>query len=114
MFLSILAERIILRSQLRVVSPTPLKGRCHKDRSGFEGAWTADPLQFTNTYFKILVEGPKEGLIMLPSDKALLDDPNTRALVELYAKDEDKFFEDYAESHMKLSELGFAEPGHPN
>lgn len=34
----------------------------------------------------MLLEGEKDGLIMLPSDKALLDDPNTRALVELYAK----------------------------
>jgi L-ascorbate peroxidase len=89
-------------------------GRCHKDRSGFEGAWTPDPLLFTNTYFQVLLEGESGGLIMLPSDKALLEDPNTRALVELYAKDEDKFFEDYSESHMKLSELGFAEEGHPN
>jgi L-ascorbate peroxidase len=87
-------------------------GRCHKDRSGFEGAWTPNPLIFDNSYFKILLEGEKDGLLMLPSDKALLDEPKTRALVELYAKDEDKFFEDYAVSHMKLSELGFAECPH--
>lgn len=88
-------------------------GRCHKDRSGFEGAWTPNPLQFDNSYFKVLLEGEKDGLIMLPSDKALLTDPKTRELVELYAKNEDKFFEDYAESHEKLSELGFAEAGQP-
>jgi L-ascorbate peroxidase len=84
-------------------------GRCHKERSGFEGAWTPNPLQFDNTYFTELLSGEKEGLIQLPSDKALLEDPVTRELVELYAKDEDKFFEDYAISHLKLSELGFAE-----
>jgi L-ascorbate peroxidase len=56
-----------------------------------------------------LLTGEKEGLIQLPSDKALLEDPITRELVELYAKDEDKFFEDYTISHLKLSELGFAE-----
>jgi L-ascorbate peroxidase len=55
------------------------------------------------------MSGEKEGLIQLPSDKALLEDPVTRELVELYAKDEDKFFEDYTISHLKLSELGFAE-----
>jgi len=88
-------------------------GRCHKDRSGFEGAWTPNPLQFDNSYFKVLLEGEKDGLIMLPSDKTLLTDPKTRELVELYAKNEDKFFEDYAESHEKLSELGFAEAGQP-
>ncbi|KAF5727820.1 hypothetical protein HS088_TW22G01517 [Tripterygium wilfordii] len=38
---------------------------------------------------------------------ALLDDPEFRCYVELYAKDEDAFFRDYAESHKKLSELGF-------
>lgn len=35
---------------------------------------------------RILLEGEKDGLLMLPSDKALLDEPKTRALVELYAK----------------------------
>ncbi|CAM8961258.1 unnamed protein product [Rhodiola kirilowii] len=29
-----------------------------------------------------------------------------RPLVEKYAKDEDAFFEDYKESHLKLSEIG--------
>lgn len=28
-----------------------LQGRCHKERSGFEGAWTANPLIFDNSYF---------------------------------------------------------------
>ncbi len=32
------------------------------------------------------MSGEKEGLIQLPSDKALLEDPVTRELVELYAK----------------------------
>ncbi|PKI59894.1 hypothetical protein CRG98_019667 [Punica granatum] len=27
-------------------------GRAHKDRSGFEGQWTKDPLKFDNSYFK--------------------------------------------------------------
>lgn len=40
----------------------------------------------TYFFFRVLLEGAKDGLIMLPSDKALLDDPDTRALVELYAK----------------------------
>jgi L-ascorbate peroxidase len=34
----------------------------------------------------VLLEGEKDGLIMLPSDKALLTEPKTRELVELYAK----------------------------
>ncbi|KAF3974918.1 hypothetical protein CMV_001788 [Castanea mollissima] len=81
-------------------------GRCHKERSGFEGPWTANPLIFDNSYFKELLSGEKEGLIQLPSDKALLEDPVFRPLVEKYAADEDAFFADYADAHLKLSELG--------
>ncbi|GMP50538.1 hypothetical protein CsSME_00017115 [Camellia sinensis var. sinensis] len=79
------------------------RGRCHKERSGFEGPWTTNPLIFDNSYFKELLNGEKEGLIQLPSDKALLEDPVFRPL------DEDAFFADYAEAHLKLSELGFAD-----
>jgi L-ascorbate peroxidase len=95
-------------------------GRCHKDRSGFEGAWTSNPLQFDNSYFKELLrtatagrsdqaDANASGLILLPSDEALLEDPVTLEIVELYAADEEKFFQDYTVSHLKLSELGFAD-----
>ncbi|GAB2233700.1 hypothetical protein Droror1_Dr00002929 [Drosera rotundifolia] len=84
-------------------------GRCHKERSGFEGAWTTNPLVFDNSYFTELLSGEKEGLLQLPSDKTLLSDPAFRPYVEKYAADEDAFFADYAEAHLKLSELGFAE-----
>ncbi|CAL9123416.1 unnamed protein product, partial [Musa textilis] len=83
-------------------------GRCHKERSGFEGAWTSNPLIFDNSYFKELLSGEKDDLIQLPSDMALLTDPVFRPLVEKYAADEDAFFADYAEAHLKLSELGYA------
>ncbi|KAL2933799.1 L-ascorbate peroxidase 2 cytosolic [Bienertia sinuspersici] len=61
-------------------------GRCHKDRSGYEGPWTNNPLIFDNSYFKELLSGEKEGLIQLPSDKALLKDSTFRPYVEKYAK----------------------------
>ncbi|XP_041010164.1 L-ascorbate peroxidase 3-like isoform X2 [Juglans microcarpa x Juglans regia] len=83
-------------------------GRAHPERSGFDGPWAKEPLKFDNSYFVELLEGESEGLLQLPTDKALVDDPNFRHYVELYAKDEDAFFRDYAESHKKLSELGFA------
>jgi len=84
-------------------------GKAHPERSGFDGAWTRDPLKFDNSYFLELLKGESEGLLKLPTDKALLDDPEFRRYVELYAKDEDAFFKDYAESHKKLSELGFTQ-----
>ncbi|EFJ31731.1 hypothetical protein SELMODRAFT_144791 [Selaginella moellendorffii] len=84
-------------------------GRAHKERSGFEGPWTHNPLQFDNSYFTILLSGEQEGILTLPTDKVLVEDPSFRPLVELYAKDEEAFFKDYTEAHLKLSELGFAE-----
>ena len=107
-----------------------MQGRCHKERSGFEGPWTANPLIFDNSYFKWvplvgflrslhlfsvmfqcpdiefmlalfyvsffshcmflnfvreLLSGEKEGLLQLPSDKALLSDPIFRPYVDKYA-----------------------------
>lgn len=29
-------------------------GRCHKDRSGYEGPWTNSPMSITNAFFKEL------------------------------------------------------------
>ncbi|KAG6681678.1 hypothetical protein I3842_13G104100 [Carya illinoinensis] len=59
--------------------------------------------------FGELLSGEKEGLLQLPSDKALLSDTVFRPLVDKYAADEDAFFADYTEAHLRLSELGFAE-----
>ncbi|XP_043697934.1 L-ascorbate peroxidase, cytosolic-like [Telopea speciosissima] len=84
-------------------------GRCHKERSGFEGPWTANPLVFDNSYFTELITGEKAGLLQLPTDKVLVEDPSFRPYVEKYAKDEDAFFADYTEAHLNLSELGFAD-----
>ncbi|GMN29033.1 hypothetical protein TIFTF001_002266 [Ficus carica] len=82
-------------------------GKAHADRSGFDGPWTREPLKFDNSYFVELLKGESEGLLKLSTDNALLEDPAFRSYVELYAKDEDAFLKDYAESHKKLSELGF-------
>ncbi|MCD7471630.1 L-ascorbate peroxidase 3 [Datura stramonium] len=85
-------------------------GRAHPERSGFEGPWTKEPLKFDNSYFVELLKEDSEDLLKLPTDKALVEDPQFRRYVELYAKDEEAFFRDYAESHKKLSELGFTPP----
>ncbi|KAL3714735.1 hypothetical protein ACJRO7_006610 [Eucalyptus globulus] len=82
-------------------------GRAHQERSGFDGPWTQEPLKFDNSYFVELLKEEAEGLLKLPTDKALLENPAFCPYVELYAKDEDAIFRDYAISHKKLSELGF-------
>lgn len=82
-------------------------GRAHKERSGFEGAWTKEPIVFDNTYFKeIMSDTPDPDLLRLASDMALLDEEHTKALCTKYAEDQSAFFADYADSHQKLSELG--------
>ncbi|KAK3447094.1 hypothetical protein EUGRSUZ_A02691, partial [Eucalyptus grandis] len=61
-------------------------GRAHQERSGFDGPWTQEPLKFDNSYFVELLKGEAEGLLKLPTDKALLENPAFRPYVELYAK----------------------------
>lgn len=96
-------------------------GRCHTDRSGYSGPWTNAPTTFSNLYFQELANnkwrkkkwsGPmqyedKSGqLMMLPGDMALLWDRKFKQYVDLYAKDEDTFFKDFASAFGKLMELG--------
>lgn len=97
-------------------------GRCHTDRSGFDGPWTFSPTTLTNDYYKLLLEekwsykkwdGPKQfqdvatkSLMMLPTDMALIKDKVFRPVVEEYAKDNDKFFADFSKVITKLLELG--------
>ncbi|KAG8064041.1 hypothetical protein GUJ93_ZPchr0004g39866 [Zizania palustris] len=70
-------------------------GKARPERSGFDCE---------------LMREDSGGLLKLPTDKALVEDPTFCRYVKLYAKDEDAFFRDYAESHKKLSELGFTPP----
>ncbi|KAJ3369146.1 hypothetical protein HDU91_007449 [Kappamyces sp. JEL0680] len=99
----------------------PPNGRCHTDRSGFSGPWTYTPTRFSNQYFTLLLsvdwrekkwDGPKQfvdpddELMMLPSDMALLWDPALKKYVEIYAKDKERFFKDFAAAFAKMLELG--------
>ncbi|GBC07894.1 hypothetical protein RclHR1_07760009 [Rhizophagus clarus] len=102
-------------------------GRCHPDRSGFQGPWTTSPTMFTNGFFTELLgkkwvdkkwKGPKQyvdketgELMMLPADMALIQDKNFRPWVEKYAKDEELFFNDFAAAFHKLLELGVPRTG---
>ncbi|KAL9245635.1 hypothetical protein vseg_019260 [Gypsophila vaccaria] len=85
-------------------------GRAHQDRSGFDGPFTPQPLKFDNSYYVELRKGETPGLVKFPTDNVLTQDPVFRKYVQLYAKDEKTFFAHYAESHKKMSELGFQPP----
>jgi cytochrome c peroxidase len=97
-------------------------GRCHKDRSGFDGPWTFSPVTFSNSYFDLLAnekwvwrkwDGPKQladkktgTLMMLPADYALMQDKTFKKHVYAYAKDEELFFKDFAKAFSTMLELG--------
>jgi cytochrome c peroxidase len=101
-------------------------GRCHGDRSGFEGAWVNNPIRFSNQYFRLLLnaewkkkrlangleqyayidEDTEKELMMLPTDMVLAQDPGFRPWVELYAKDQARLFQDFSNVFAKLLDLG--------
>ncbi len=72
-------------------------------------AFTEDPYQFNNSYFRRLVgesaEGqdePGSGLTLLPTDRTLLEDSESLALIREYARNEARFFEDFAAAYLSL------------
>jgi len=97
-------------------------GRCHTNRSGFEGPWTFSPTTLTNDYYKLLFEekwvwkkwgGPKQledkktkTLMMLPTDYILTQDKSFKKYAKSYADDQDIFFKDFSAVVSKLFELG--------
>ncbi|KAI7866179.1 heme peroxidase [Spinellus fusiger] len=98
-------------------------GRCHAERSGFEGPWNESPTLFNNEYFKALVEREwvkknlanggwqwvaKENpdVMMLPAEFSMFIDKEFKKYFLIYAKDEEKFFEDFKDAFKKLIELG--------
>ena len=97
-------------------------GRCHYDRSGFEGPWTFSPTLLTNDFFKLLVDehwhirewdgqvqwqdNTTNSIMMLPTDMALVLDEGFKPHVQKYAESQDVFFEDFSRVVVKLFELG--------
>jgi len=96
-------------------------GRCHTNRSGFDGPWTKSPTMFSNSYFIELLDtkwstrtwtGPKQfedpakELMMLPTDLAIVQDDKFRVWAEKYKKDEALFFKDFSAAFNKLQEVG--------
>mmetsp|Transcript_23302 Transcript_23302/g.39079 ORF Transcript_23302/g.39079 Transcript_23302/m.39079 type:complete len:118 (-) Transcript_23302:497-850(-) len=71
-------------------------------------AWDSDPSVFDNGYFKVLCEVKAKKTLpsaVMPSDAALLEDPESLALVEKYAADQNAFFTDFSESYKKMTLL---------
>lgn len=91
------------------------------------GPWSFAPNSFSNEYFRLLVDekwvpktmhkgkpwkGPLQyqdstgKLMMLPTDLALMEDPEFKKHVIAYKEDEELFFKDFAAAFGKLMELG--------
>jgi catalase (peroxidase I) len=49
---------------------------------------------------------PDEELMMLPTDLALIQDPEFKKYVDLYAQDKEVFYRDFSDAFAKLIELG--------
>jgi len=94
-------------------------GMCHADRSGFIGPWTTTALEFDNAFFVNLVDmqwkmtkqangkdvwvtDAQPGIIMLPTDMAIMTDEKMVGWVELYAKDKERWFQDFSAAFTKL------------
>ncbi|BGP17066.1 hypothetical protein JCM10213_000296 [Rhodosporidiobolus nylandii] len=100
-------------------------GRCHTDRSGFDGPWQYSPTTFSNEYFRLLFDekwqerkwkGPPQfenktdkSLMMLRTDMALTTDKAFKPHTQKYAKDEEAFFRDFSSAFSKLIHLGVPE-----
>lgn len=68
-------------------------------------SWTKNFLKFDNSYFSCMANLDKE-CVAFPTDKVLMTDPAFKPHFDLFAKDQNAFFEAYKVSHKKLSELG--------
>jgi len=95
-----------------------------QDRSGFDGPWTENPLEFDNSYFTNLMnidwqprvwdgplqyENPAKTIMMLPSDLALKTDPEFSKYCVAFAKDEAAFRASFKKAYEKLISLGVPE-----
>ncbi|KAL1511739.1 hypothetical protein AB1Y20_005027 [Prymnesium parvum] len=102
--------------ELVALSGARTLGRCHFQNSGFDGAWTSDPLLFDNKFYttiranNVSYVGNKwmsEHGIMLDADLAFKNDSGFRVYTDRFGESETAFFEAFAKAFSKLSDLGW-------
>ena len=75
-------------------------------------SWTKNWLTFDNSFFQPHLDHLRSNkleindLILLPTYKCLFLSPELKGYSELYATNQEIFFEEYAKAHKKMSELG--------
>ena len=96
-------KRLFARMGLSVRDLVVLSGAHtlgHSQRRPF----TTDPWVFSNSYYLQLLA--RREVVLLGTDTAMVDDPELRPYVELYASDENRFRADFADSYRRLTWLG--------
>lgn len=66
-------------------------------------SFTANPYYFDNSYFHVLLKAGLEGPLLIPNDRELLKNDESRALVLEYALNQNKFFEDFTGTYLRLT-----------
>jgi L-ascorbate peroxidase len=101
-------KRMFARMGLSVQDLAALSGAHtlgHSQRQSF----TQDPYAFSNSYYAELLSTPERS--NLPTDTSMLDDPELRPYVELYAADQARFLSDFADAFRRLTWLGYQAQG---
>lgn len=70
-----------------------------------ESRWTLNPYVFDNSYYTELLN-KNSFFIKTPSDKALLSESKYLEYVELFAKDQKSFFDEFTKVYQKICGYG--------
>ena len=71
----------------------------------YQGRWCMNPYVFDNTYFQELLT-EKTRYIKLEDDRSMLNDERYRKYVEMFAEDQELFFDTFARAFARVSEFG--------
>ena len=74
-------------------------------RKGPHTRWTQNPYVFDNSYYQELLLGDKSRFHKTEADMKLVQTPELKQWVEMYAQDQELFFRNYAKAHVKLTEI---------